>query len=195
MKCLQVHGEKPKIFLMCHATNGAHIELHWSYNELCEVQCLKIYRFSEWILRLRICNVLFHCHLKISTPCYIFIFHCTVKTESLNDLSVNRKKPDENMHIGTLMIWWMRRKECLMWKHADWFILITQLNAVWNYMLSCYPLHHGSELCPTTQIQNEPHLWQRKFPLCRTKNKHANATAIATDVYILYLQPVTSVWR
>jgi len=42
---------------MCHASNGAHTG----------VQCLKMYRFLQYTLWLKIYNVLLHCHLKPDT--------------------------------------------------------------------------------------------------------------------------------
>jgi hypothetical protein len=34
---------------VCRATNYAHIEMYWAHKELCEVQCLKMYRFLQYI--------------------------------------------------------------------------------------------------------------------------------------------------
>jgi len=60
-KCLPVPVQKLNIVLMCvcvcvcRATNGAHIETYRAYKELCEVQSLKIYRFLQYTLWLKIC--------------------------------------------------------------------------------------------------------------------------------------------
>jgi hypothetical protein len=51
-------------FDVCRATNGAHTEICWVHKELCEVHCLKMWRFIQYILRLKIYNVLSHGHLK-----------------------------------------------------------------------------------------------------------------------------------
>jgi len=40
----------------------AHNEICWAYKELCEVQCLKMYRFLQYTLWLKVHGVLF-CHL------------------------------------------------------------------------------------------------------------------------------------
>jgi hypothetical protein len=39
---------------VCRDTNGAHIEMYWAQKKLCEVQCLKMYRFIKYTIWLKI---------------------------------------------------------------------------------------------------------------------------------------------
>jgi hypothetical protein len=44
---------------VCRASNGAHTEIYRAHEKLCEIQCLKMYRFIQYTLWLDIYNVLF----------------------------------------------------------------------------------------------------------------------------------------
>jgi hypothetical protein len=59
---------------VCHATNGAHIEIYWAYKKLCEVQCLEIYQFFQYTSWLKMYNVLFYCHLSLDILHTLFCF-------------------------------------------------------------------------------------------------------------------------
>jgi hypothetical protein len=39
---------------VCRATNDAHIEVYWAHKKLCGVQCLKLHRFLQYALWLKI---------------------------------------------------------------------------------------------------------------------------------------------
>jgi hypothetical protein len=49
---------------VCCATDDAHTEIYWARKKLCEVLCLKIYRFIQYNLSLEVYNVLFYCYLR-----------------------------------------------------------------------------------------------------------------------------------
>jgi hypothetical protein len=59
-------------FDVCCATSGTHTEMYRAHKELCEVQCLKMCRFLQCTLWLKIrdlfCFILFYCHLRPGTP-------------------------------------------------------------------------------------------------------------------------------
>jgi hypothetical protein len=54
---------------VCHETNGAPIEIYGAHEKLCEVQCLKKYRFFQYTSQLKAYNVLLYCHLRSDIRC------------------------------------------------------------------------------------------------------------------------------
>jgi len=49
---------------VCRATGDARVEIYWAHKKLCEVKCLKMYRFFQYTLWLKVYNIQFYCHLR-----------------------------------------------------------------------------------------------------------------------------------
>jgi hypothetical protein len=52
---------------VCRATNDVHFEMYRTHKKLCEARRLKMNQFIKYTLWLKICNVLFYCHLRSDT--------------------------------------------------------------------------------------------------------------------------------
>jgi hypothetical protein len=63
MKCLSVPDKKMNTVLMCDVPLMVNIDIYWAHEELCEVQCWKMYPFLQNALWLKISHVVFYCYV------------------------------------------------------------------------------------------------------------------------------------